>query len=173
MIPGLGAAVRVGKGFRQRKQFESRIQELEILWTTPAASHYEGVKRFEVATVLCDAELGRIFESDVEPDIRAKAAREYLNVLEMEYVMVLEQASSTPASKAEVYALGLALKEVALSFDETSADFKATCDEQLAVLGVEIEGMRLATANVSRNSIAPRRQRSTRPMRPRAMHCRR
>lgn len=147
MIPGLGAAVRVGKGLQERKHIESRIEELEKLFSTPATTHYKGMQRFEVATALCDAKLGLAIDGAGNQS-RAETVEEYLSALKREYDMVLEEASSASATKAEIYALGLALKEVALSFDEVSEEFRSTQVERLAELSAESERVRRASADV-------------------------
>lgn len=142
MIPGLGAGVRLARGIHQKKQLEERIEELTTLNSTPAVSHYQGLKRFEVATLICDAQLGLAIDGrSGDLDLR-DTCDHYLDVLEREYEMVREQATGAVATKAEVYALGLALKEVALSFDEASSEFTTKSDRQIAKLRAELEGNR-------------------------------
>ncbi|MFF5076251.1 hypothetical protein ACFY36_04320 [Actinoplanes sp. NPDC000266] len=142
MIPGLGAGVRLVRGVHQKKQIESRIEELTRLGETPAVAHYEGLKRFEVATLICDAHLGVVIDAKAGRRKLRRACDHYLTVMKKEYDMVLEEASGATATKAEVYALGLALKEVALSFDDATAEFTAKSDAGLARLRTELDGNR-------------------------------
>lgn len=130
VIPGVGSAMRLGRGILERNRIESRIEELDELFSTPATIHYKGMQRFEVATALCDAKLGLVMDGPGDQS-RTEAIEEYLSALKREYDMVLEQTSSASATKAEVYALGLALKEVALSFDEVSDEFARTSAEAI------------------------------------------
>lgn len=146
MIPGLGAAVRLTRGVHQKKQIESRIAELTRLNTTPAVDEYTGLQRFEVATVICDAQLGLVLDGKAGKRSVREECDHYLDVMEREYEMVLEEAASAPATKAEVFALGLALKEVALSFDEISAEFTTSSERQLARLKQELANNRKQSA---------------------------
>ncbi|MBV9175093.1 MAG: hypothetical protein JOZ81_33990 [Chloroflexi bacterium] len=131
MIPGLGAAIRLGRGVHKKHQLEERIKELEALCSTPAISHYTGLKRFEVASALSDAELGEVLDAGATTALLRAEAERHMQVMEKELMAVMDEAASVAATRAEVFALGMALKEVALSFDDSVTAFQVQSDRCL------------------------------------------
>jgi hypothetical protein len=127
MIP-VGAGIRMYRGFKKKHQLEERIELLEDLCSTPAISHYSGLQRFDVAAALADAKLGLLLSKEAPVDQRKAESQAILQFLKGEFEVVAEAASQNPATKAEVFALGLAVREVALSLDDAVAAFRETSD---------------------------------------------
>jgi hypothetical protein len=152
LIPGFSAAVKLAKGVRARAQIEARIGELNDLCSTPAVSHYEGTRRFEVVTAICDAKLGVAISEGINGWMLRVIMGDYLDVMEREYAMIRNQAAGVPATKAETYALGLAVKEVSLSLEELGeqlAELRAELTRRLRALKLAIVLVALLTCSVA------------------------
>ena len=98
------------------------------LLTSAPLDHYKGIERFEAAQSLMDAWLFQQLEQ-TEGASSSEVLNEYLEVLYREYQMAKSDLAKENATRDEVVALGLAMKEMAFSYDKEIAAFSAKQDK--------------------------------------------
>jgi hypothetical protein len=137
---GLGAIIRVFRktvgGFQRADQLDATITSLESEYAKPVLATFNGVARYDAAERFLDATLLRRLQTQPSDVERRNIIRRYLDRFHEEYVMAKPDLAGTPATRAEVVALGVALREIALTLDDEIADFRArsavVLDEQRA-----------------------------------------
>lgn len=117
----IGTGLKIGKGLARKAELQSQIDNLMLLNESPILDFYKGEQRLIYALDICDALILDSAANDI------KSYTKFLNIIEREYLMSQESLSHENASKAQVYALGLAIKEIALTND---ADKKQIDEDQ-------------------------------------------
>lgn len=115
------AGITIGQGFANKTKLESKIKSLKLLDESSVLDFYKGEQRLIYALDICDALILDRAANDIQNYTK------FLNIIEREYLMSQEGLSHENASKAQVYALGLAIKEIALIND---ADKKQIDEDQ-------------------------------------------
>ncbi|MEA2344257.1 MAG: hypothetical protein QOF63_2426 [Thermoanaerobaculia bacterium] len=105
------------------KKISKRIKKLEAEEARPLLSSFSGVERFDAAHRLLDAALIQRLRTSADPE-RPEIIEQYLTRSHEEYAMARENLAAVPATRADIAALGLALKELTLTFDRELAAFR-------------------------------------------------
>lgn len=119
----------IGYGFSSKK-ITRRIKELEAEDARPLLSMFSGVERFDAARRLLDAALIQRLRTDGEAE-RPGVIERYLTRSHEEYTMARENLAAVPATRADIAALGLAFKELTLTFDRELTAFRESSAAEL------------------------------------------
>lgn len=126
---GLGALVRVMRksyrGSHEADRLDVAIGTLEQQYLNPVLSTFTGTERFNVATRLLDATLLHRLKDRPSNAARTHIVNQYLAKFSEEYEMAKSNLASEPATRAEVVALGLALREISLTLDNEVEEFRS------------------------------------------------
>lgn len=110
----IGAGLKVSKGLARKAELKSQIENLKLLNDNPVLDFYEGEQRLIYALDICEAIILHYVDATNE---LSSDYSEILDLIAREYQMSQDKLSNETASKAQVYALGLAIKELSLSND--------------------------------------------------------
>lgn len=110
----IGAGLKVSKGLARKAELKSQIENLKLLNDNPVLDFYEGEQRLIYALDICEAII--LHYVDATNELSSNYS-EILDLIAREYQMSQDKLSNETASKAQVYALGLAIKELSLSND--------------------------------------------------------
>lgn len=110
----IGAGLKVSKGLARKAELKSQIENLKLLNDNPVLDFYEGEQRLIYALDICEAII--LHYVDATNELSSNYS-EILDLIAREYKMSQDKLSNETASKAQVYALGLAIKELSLSND--------------------------------------------------------
>jgi hypothetical protein len=150
---GLGAIIRVFRktvgGLQRADQLDATITSLEGEYAKPVLATFTGVARYDAAERFLDATFVRRLQTQPSDVERRNIIRRYLDRFHEEYVMAKPDLEGSPATRAEVVALGLALREIALTLDDEIADFRA----RSAVLLDENRASGTSTATLARQKV--------------------
>jgi len=122
---GVYSSITFGKAVIETFTLNKDIKKHEDKIRKHLLNHLQGAKRYEAAETLFSIALGDALcaaGSDQKKQLEIKY--HYLDRLRDEYEMSKETLSKELANKAEVVALGLALREVALSLDDEIEKFR-------------------------------------------------
>ena len=127
------------KPFLKRREAKKKIEaldqaiaEAERAYSEPFIDTLTGVERFESAVGLLDSTLLLRINTASAKDDRDQLVHEYLDKLNEEYQMARIDLKRNSASRAEVVALGLAIKEIALCLDREIASFQEHARESVS-----------------------------------------
>jgi len=121
-MPIFGALARFfgqqQKGQQQIEQLDRAIEETEKVCSKPLLDGFSGTDRFDAAQRWLDATLTQRTNG---PDVgqRDEITENYLEKMHQEFEMARDELQGTTATRAEVVALGLATRELSLSFDSS------------------------------------------------------
>jgi hypothetical protein len=150
---GIGAAIRfvrkMYQGGAKVEQVDAAIAKLEKECAAPVLSPFRGRERFDAAVRLHDATLLRRVQQKPDATTRLTLIDAYVESTVKEYEMAKADLTSTPATRADVVALGLALKQIALSLDEEISVFRT----KGAVLMAEEQATLTGTTQLARQKI--------------------
>lgn len=125
---GIGALIRA---FSKTAEWDRRSGELlraidgiEKEYNQPVLQMFTGIARFNAAERLLDATLVRRLAEKPSVAERRRIVDRYLQRSYEEYRMAREELNATPATRADVVVLGLALREIALTLDQEVDDFR-------------------------------------------------
>jgi hypothetical protein len=124
----IGALFKAGRGIHRSAQLPDLIEAAERRASTPILDTISGVERFDVAVAIQDALLVR--QAKTGPVSQAER-KHYIRKLRKEYQMAKSDLESQPANRAEVAALAIGLKELALNLDEQVSRFRQQSEQQL------------------------------------------
>lgn len=124
------------------ERLDQAIREAERQERRSLLDGLAGVERFNAAAAHLEATLLVRAETLRDAAGRAALLSRYLQRLQEEYEMARNDLKQVPASRAEVVALGLALKEVALSLDTELAQFRGTADQTVREVRSGVAGAR-------------------------------
>lgn len=138
---------------KQIEHLERGIAELEQLERRGPLDGVPPAARYQAAATLAEATL--LARAAEAPANREQLVQKYFARMEEEYSMAKPTLQQTTATRAEVVALGLALKEVALSLDGEIATFRAQAarlvdEARLKVVALQGEAVRAAAAEAGR-----------------------
>jgi hypothetical protein len=119
---GLGALLKAGKGIHRHTQLPNLISKAQHENLTPILNHYHGVERFKIASKLFESQL--IFQINQSPNNKKYYKQQYILILKEEFNMSKHELSKQPATMADIAAITIALKEVAISLDDTINQFE-------------------------------------------------
>jgi hypothetical protein len=112
----LGVLFRIIRGVKRTVELPEAIDRLEAFVERHPARQYTGTERFHIVLTLENAKLHQRLQADgLTARRRLQLQQEYLNRIEEEFEMAEKDLEQEQATRAEVTALGLALKELALT----------------------------------------------------------
>src|SRR5436309_9643104 len=126
---GIGAVVRLfTKGYENNRKLNELgkiVNDLEAQQRTPFFDLLTGVERFDTVLPLLDAAFSRNIALVTNAAAKRTLVSNYLTKIQREYEMAKEELSQIPASRAEVAALGLALREISVALDKEIDDLRS------------------------------------------------
>jgi iron-sulfur cluster repair protein YtfE (RIC family) len=138
----VGWLIKIGtklfQGHVQTKNLSALIAKAEEEYQRPLLASFSGLERFDAAVRLLDATLIRRLAGRPAPAARGEAVDLYLHRNYEEYQMSQEDLRTIHATRAEVVALGIALKEIALTLDREIEAFRSAgvdeaCEQRRAL----------------------------------------
>lgn len=128
----LGAGFKFARGLKRTWLLPERIAKAEEKLRVPLLDKYQGAKRFELAQSLLDAKLYAGLDKAGHSAKRQRVEFErYISSLYKEYQMAKSDLSKISATRAEVVALGIAMKQMAFSYDDELTNFTNEKQEAL------------------------------------------
>lgn len=125
---GIGALIRAfsktAEGTRRSNDLSRAIDGIEQEYNKPVLQTFTGIARFNAAERLLDATLVRRLAEKPSVAERRRIVDRYLQRSYEEYRMSKDELNATPATRADVVVLGLALREIALTLDQEVDDFR-------------------------------------------------
>jgi hypothetical protein len=140
--PAVKAARRIHSGRRQVRVLDQAINRAQSESSRAVLDGFCGAQRFDAAQVFLDGTLAK--RLDEAPDERDRWFDLYLNKLFQEYQMAAEELKRITASRGEIVALGIAVKEIALTLDRNLESFRRDADHKFR------EGLRDVRAQAAR-----------------------
>jgi hypothetical protein len=156
-MPFIGPIVKPALArYRARKVIDGLDAAIAERGRLNALSPLEGLgnaERFRAVSTLLEATL--LARTRSHPAAGGEHVETYLQRYEEEYSMAHHELKNEPATRAEVVALGLALKEVALSLDAEIAGFRGSSQTLLeenrrALTALRTESMAMLGAEARR-----------------------
>ena len=133
MVFGLGAAIKTAFKIRQNravlKSLEQKAALLESEQKEPFFSSLVGSERFDTLLPLLDASFFHKSKVTRSADDKDNLVRLYLGAVDKEFAMAKDELQKSPASRAEVAALGLALREITVTLDREIGALRAKGDD--------------------------------------------
>ena len=133
MVFGIGAAIKTGFKIKENKakigKLETLVAQLENQQREPFFKNLSGVERFDTLLPLVDATFAHKVKSVRTQADKDSLVRNYLETAHKEFLMAKEELQKIPASRAEVAALGLALREVSVTLDKEIAGLRVKGEE--------------------------------------------
>lgn len=146
-MPFLGAALRVVAGLTTTFALRKQIGRIENTLAVPIVDKYSGVQRYEIAARL--AEIRLIHELETDPASCSDAKRFWKETVTEELKMAETELQQQHATRAEVVALGIAVRELALNLDEQVTAFQEKAQKAFA----EFEAGRSSWESTTRKGI--------------------
>lgn len=112
----IGPAIRIVKGGAKSAQLRYLLPHLEKRLSTPLLERFSGAERFDIAAAI--AEIQFLEAVKACPDAEAVAAKKFISNLKEEFQMAKEELKDREATMADIAALSIALKELAVSLDK-------------------------------------------------------
>ncbi|MEZ4825088.1 MAG: hypothetical protein R3C61_02165 [Bacteroidia bacterium] len=138
MLP-LGFLIRAGKGVNRGIELRQLIDEIEVLIETPILDAYSGVARFEAANLIQDAKISDFLETNPDKDRYRVFVERYIQELIKEFEMAASELEKQYANKAQIAALGIAIKEIALTLDDEIEEFRKKSTREIERFTKELE----------------------------------
>lgn len=139
-------ATKVVRGRSKTKELSRLVSLTESEYNRPILTRFSGSQRFDAAARLLDATLIRRLASSPRGVERERIIDLYLQKNFEEYTMAKEELGAIHASRSEVIALGIALKEMALCLDAELAKIdhhrEKSSAEQQSMMGDSLAGMK-------------------------------
>lgn len=116
-----GTGLKIAKGFARKEYLISAIEQNKKIKELPILDFYTGIQRLNHAIDLCDAITDNVFTGQGHSQLVLHSS---LNSLQKEYKMNKEALESEAATKAQIYALGLAIKELSIGLEIEKKEFE-------------------------------------------------
>lgn len=133
MVFGIGAAIKTGFKIKENKakiaRLESLVAQLENQQKEPFFKALSGIERFDTLLPLLDATFAQKVKAVRTQGDKDGLVTNYLGTAYKEFLMAKEELQKTPASRAEVAALGLALREVSVTLDKEISSLRVKGEE--------------------------------------------
>lgn len=121
-MPFLGAAFRAVAGITNTLVLRRKIGRAETRLAVPIVDKYSGAQRYEIAERLAEVRL--IHDLENNPASLSDAKKLWKETVTEELKMAEKELEQQYASRAEVVALGIAVRELALNLDEQVKAFQ-------------------------------------------------
>jgi hypothetical protein len=126
---GIGAAVKIVRGVKRTNELPQLIQKNEQEINKHILQNYQGVRRYEIAERLLDAIL--IQQIIQQPYHSEHFKKNYILNLKKEFTMAQYELSKQNATREDIAKITIALREVALSLDESIKLFNIKSQQEL------------------------------------------
>jgi hypothetical protein len=135
LVFGLGAAVKALLGIRENRRRIAALEEISLKSRADNENllfrNTVGLARFEQRMDFLDATLEARLNARQPWQSASELVEKYLQKILEEFEMSKSLLRDLPASRAQVEALGIAVRELALSADHTYEDLRGRTDDYL------------------------------------------
>ena len=119
-----GPIFKALRGTRRAVKLPELIAAAEKEYETPLLETVTGSERFDLVVGLLDANL---YQKIVQEGLPSREFRKkYVRMLKEEFRMAKEELQAEPANRAEVVALAIGLKEMAVNIDAQTSQIEST-----------------------------------------------
>lgn len=124
MAFGLGAAFKATRKLKRHHDLPKLIEDAEREASSRILDKYEGRDRFKIAIGLLDAAFTKHLEEINDHQSKLALKKSYIQHLRKELHMAAGALSNEPAMRVETAALGIAIKELAVTLDDQVEAFE-------------------------------------------------